>query len=508
MTDTVLEGSVLGGRYRILERLGEGGFAAVYKASDERFQATRLVAIKEMSDENLSPAEREQALADFRHEANLLVRLNHPHLPQVSDFFEEAGKAYLVMEFVEGKTLEQVLDEAHGPLDEGLVMGWALQLCEVLHYLHTRPQPIIFRDLKPSNVMVTQDNQLKLIDFGIARLFKATARRDTTLLGSQGYAPLEQYGRGQSDPRSDIYALGATLYHLLAGCVPADAPSRRINPALFELPRQLNPHLSQETEQIILMAMEQDPEERFQSVEAMQKAILGQAASQVPIAHDVRKMPGNIPSSPPPGLYALPASAPRSLPSQEAAPRVQTELERTVLPLVTAIGSTVYRAIQEHAAASAANKASAVDEPAFSAQSQQAMPSSAQMQVMAPLAPSRQNRASRSILHKERDQRGSLFVDVINRFSALLGLVSTLLFLLLLARFLLTLFQLSLGQFSFWVNELSAPLVTPFGAFLYTVPSSSASYIIDVSTIVAIVVYGIGFALVRGFLKLLIEGRR
>src|SRR3974390_3322346 len=264
MTGTVTVGKLLGGRYRIVKLIGEGGFGAVYRANDERFQATRVVAIKEMSDANLSASERERAFVDFRRDANLLVQLNHPNLPQVSDFFEEGSKAYLVMEYIEGKTLEQVLDDAHGSLDEALVMGWALQLCSVLQYLHHRQPPIIFRDMKPSNVMVTGDNQLKLIDFGIARIFKTSATKDTTLLGSQGYAPLEQYGRGQSDPRSDIYALGATLYHLLTGSVPADAPSRRVNPSVFLTPRQLNQRISQATEEIVLMAMEQDPDERFQ----------------------------------------------------------------------------------------------------------------------------------------------------------------------------------------------------------------------------------------------------
>ena len=126
------------------------------KLDDKRFQATRIVAIKEMSDANLSVSEREKALVDFRREANLLVQLNHPNLPQVSDFFEEGMKAYLVMEFIEGKTLEQTLDDAGRPLDEALVMGWAaLQLCLVLQYLHNRQPPIIFRDMKPSNVMLT-----------------------------------------------------------------------------------------------------------------------------------------------------------------------------------------------------------------------------------------------------------------------------------------------------------------------------------------------------------------
>jgi len=155
MTGTVTVGKLLGGRYRIVKLIGEGGFGAVYKANDERFQATRVVAIKEMSDMNLSVSEGEKALKDFRREANLLVQLNHPNLPQVSDFFEEGLKAYLVMEFIEGKTLEQVLDDAGGPLVEALVMGWAPQLCSVLGYLHTRQPPIIFRDMKPANIMVT-----------------------------------------------------------------------------------------------------------------------------------------------------------------------------------------------------------------------------------------------------------------------------------------------------------------------------------------------------------------
>jgi serine/threonine protein kinase len=273
-TGALAIGSLLSGRYQIVQLLGKGGFGAVYKALDERFQGQRVVAIKEMSDAQVNPSEKAKALQDFRREADLLVPLSHPNLPNVSDFFEEGGKVYLVMEFIEGETLEKKQGEAGGPLDEALVMGWALQLCNVLHYLHTRPRPIIFRDMKPSNVMVTSEREIKLIDFGIARVFKATVTKDTSLLGSQGYAPLEQYGRGQSDARSDIYALGATLYDLLTHEVPADSPTRRVNPEAFETPRQLNPAISPATEAIVLKAMENEPQNRFQSVAEMYQAIV------------------------------------------------------------------------------------------------------------------------------------------------------------------------------------------------------------------------------------------
>ncbi len=294
VTGALVRGELLGGRYRNVELVGKGGFGAVYKANDERFQGRRVVAIKEMSDAHLSPQERSQALKDFRQEADLLVQLKHPNLPDVSDFFEEHGKAYLVMEFIEGRTLEKVQDDAGGPLDEQLVMGWALQLCDVLSYLHTQPQPIVFRDLKPSNVMVTKNGQVKLIDFGIARVFKSTAAKDTTTLGSRGYAPLEQYGRGQSDARSDIYALGATLYDLLTNTVPADAATRRVNPLAFEAPRQLNPAISNGTGNIILKAMAEEPKDRYQSALEMFQAIV--ASGVIPATSPARSYAAALPN--------------------------------------------------------------------------------------------------------------------------------------------------------------------------------------------------------------------
>lgn len=312
VTGELAPGTLLGGRYRNLGLLGQGGFGAVYKASDERFKSRRTVAIKEMSDANLTPSEKIRALEDFRQEADLLVQLKHANLPDVSDFLEEGGKAYLVMEFIEGKTLEKVQEDAGRPLDEKMVMGWALQLCDVLAYLHTRPQPIIFRDMKPSNVMLTNIGQIKLIDFGIARVFKSSAAKDTTTLGSRGYAPLEQYGRGQSDARSDIYALGATLYDLLTNSVPADAPTRRINPTSFVKPRQANPAISKETERIILKAMAENPGDRYQSANVMFSAIVSAGFSP-------GKLPGYTPTQVNYATMPAPSTLPPTFPAQPPA---------------------------------------------------------------------------------------------------------------------------------------------------------------------------------------------
>jgi serine/threonine protein kinase len=317
VTGALAVGELLGARYRNVGLVGQGGFGAVYRASDERFKSRRIVAIKEMGDANLNPAEKIRALDDFRQEADLLVQLKHANLPDVSDFLEEGGKAYLVMEFIEGKTLEKVQEDAGKPLDEKLVMGWALQLCDVLAYLHSRPQPIIFRDLKPSNVMVTNTGQIKLIDFGSARIFKSSAAKDTTTLGSRGYAPLEQYGRGQSDPRSDIYALGATLYDLLTNSVPADSPTRRVNPASFMKPRQVNPALSKDTERIILKAMAEDPKDRFQSAGAMFQAMVsaGFAPGKLPGYTSTQVNYATMPAPP-----TLPPTTPGLAPTIPAQP--------------------------------------------------------------------------------------------------------------------------------------------------------------------------------------------
>ncbi len=212
-------------RYRRLQRIGTGGFGAVYKAEDTQL-GNRLVAIKEMNPRALTPAELQEASEAFHREALLLARLSHPHLPRIYEQFEENGQLYLVMDFIEGQTLEAYLAQrgGHLPVREALQLG--LQLTDVLGYLHSRQPPIIFRDLKPANVMRAPDGHIYLIDFGIARLFKPGQARDTIAFGSPGYAAPEQYGKTQTTPRSDVYSLGALLHHLLTGIDPSDKPFR------------------------------------------------------------------------------------------------------------------------------------------------------------------------------------------------------------------------------------------------------------------------------------------
>src|SRR5260221_508800 len=211
-------------RYRIINPVGKGGFGAVYKAADLQF-GNRLVAIKEMSQSSLSPQELVEATEAFKREALLLAGLTHPNLPRIYEQFTDMGRWYLVMDFIDGETLEEHLDKLKdGKLPVEKVLEIGIQLCNVLEYLHLRQPPIIFRDLKPANVMLTVHGHVYLIDFGIARHFKPGQAKDTTALGSTGYAAPEQYGKAQTTPRADIYALGATLHQLLTGEDPADTP--------------------------------------------------------------------------------------------------------------------------------------------------------------------------------------------------------------------------------------------------------------------------------------------
>jgi serine/threonine protein kinase len=258
---------VLRQRYRIMNLVGKGGFGAVYKAADVQL-GDRIVAVKEMSQSTLKPNEIVEAVNAFKREALMLAGLMHQHLPRIYDHFSEGGRWYLVMDFIEGDTLEAYLHTTSGsllPLEEVLDLG--MQLCTVLDYLHTRQPSIIFRDLKPANVMLTPDGMVFLIDFGIAGHFKPGQKKDTIAFGSPGYAAPEQYGKAQTTPRADMYSLGATLHQLLSGNDPSQTP--------FQFPPLLlhNSSVATELEQLIRQMVELDANTRPASVQAVKKEL-------------------------------------------------------------------------------------------------------------------------------------------------------------------------------------------------------------------------------------------
>jgi outer membrane protein assembly factor BamB/serine/threonine protein kinase len=263
------KGAILQNRYEILKVLGVGGMGAVYLTRDLRFSSvTRVCAIKEMVSSTPDPQVRRLAVQSFEREANLLVQLNHAGIPSISDFFTESVRSYLVMEFVDGEDLENVLESTEGMLDEKTVLNWAIQICDVLVYLHTQNPPVVFRDLKPSNIMLRkQSAKIALIDFGIAKVFEMGQKG--TMIGTEGYSPPEQY-KGIADPRGDIYALGATIHHLLTKRDPRLEP-----PFTFheEPPRLLNPGLSEETNNVIMKALEYELDKRYQSAQEMKMAL-------------------------------------------------------------------------------------------------------------------------------------------------------------------------------------------------------------------------------------------
>jgi serine/threonine protein kinase len=259
-------------RYVILEKIAQGGMGAIYKAQDRRLQ-DKIVAVKEMSESAIAPAERARILDCFEREAELLARLEHPNLVRVSDLFQEGDRHYMVMEFVNGRTLAKMLEGRAKPFPEKQVLAWGEQLCDVLDYLHSQKPQIIYRDMKPANVMVVNGTDtVKLIDFGIARFFKPGKRRDTIELGTDGYAPPEQYGKSQTDVRADVYALGAMLHQLLSLRDPVLVP--------FQFPslRSLNPKVSCRVDAAIAKAVQPSKDKRHQSIGEMREALLGSGA--------------------------------------------------------------------------------------------------------------------------------------------------------------------------------------------------------------------------------------
>lgn len=263
------------GRYKIEKSVATGGMGAVYRALDTRFD-DEPCAVKEMLDDFQSDSERSQAVDWFKREAKLLLNLNHPCIPRVRDFFVENGRHYLVMDFIAGRTLAEVftkegnvpgLNGAHG-VSEARARSWAQQICSVLGYLHRQEPPIIFRDLKPSNIMVTDRDEIKLIDFGIARTFQSA--RQSTIIMTIGYAPPEQL-HGMPEPRSDIYALGATLHRVLTF---HDAANNKPSIFSFPLVRSLRPDISLAFEQVIMKALAPVIEQRWSSAADMERALM------------------------------------------------------------------------------------------------------------------------------------------------------------------------------------------------------------------------------------------
>src|SRR5215469_16376589 len=265
---TILKGRY--GRYRIVSRLGEGGMGSVYQAEDLAHPGVYW-AIKELLDDTTAPPEDvEWAKQRFEAEIKLMrdEGLHHPRMPAYRDDFSEGGHRFLVMEYIPGMNLEERQLRAHAPLPEREVLRWMIEICDVLDYLHHQKPPIIVRDLKPANVMITPDDDARLIDFGIARRYKPGQRTNTENLGTMTYASPEHLGRTQTDERSDIYSLGATMYHLLTNQEPT--PLETPYPGKL---RQYQSTLSPSTEAAVIKSMQIDPAGRFQSVKAMREAL-------------------------------------------------------------------------------------------------------------------------------------------------------------------------------------------------------------------------------------------
>lgn len=266
--------TVLNSRYEIVRRIGGGGMGAVYLAKDRNLgDAPR--AVKEMVESHLDPAQHEKAIGDFKRESLLLTSLEHPCIPTIYDYFydESASRFYLVMKYISGGDLASRMRAAPGgKLDEKTVTDWGMQVADVLEYLHSRPKAIIYRDLKPANLMIDGNTgRVMLIDFGIAR-WVTQHEKGVTAVGTMGYAPPELFS-GRVEPASDVYSLGATMFHLLTGSDPQDNPLLIFDFSKNPRPRQIAPSISSEMEQILMRAVEYKTEDRFRTAGEMRNEL-------------------------------------------------------------------------------------------------------------------------------------------------------------------------------------------------------------------------------------------
>ncbi|HJT57784.1 MAG TPA: tetratricopeptide repeat protein [Ktedonobacteraceae bacterium] len=286
-------GTILDGKFKIIQVLGEGGMGTVYKV-EQVGKPGYFRAVKELLiNPDMPPEERKSAIERFDKEIDLLFKLKHPRIPTLNLSFQEHGNYYFVMEFVPGRSLEKILEDAKAPLPEEQVVRWMMQVCEALSYIHSQNPPIILRDLKPGNIMVMPDGNTQMIDFGIARRFDPNKRTNTENLGTISYASPEHLGSitapgqrrsaqnpgklVQTDARSDIYSLGATMYHLLTNHEPEPIQTPPPGSIYAKNPRlhtvQIGNRIICPVEQVIIKAMQQDPAQRFQSADAMRVAL-------------------------------------------------------------------------------------------------------------------------------------------------------------------------------------------------------------------------------------------
>lgn len=309
MTDTLELGKILNSRYRIISVLGRGGMSNVYLVEDDKLKSRW--ALKEMLD-IFPDQQKTEILERFRKEAEILAGMKHANLPRVFDYFEEEGRHYLVMEYIEGLTMEEIISRNQTvPVER--VLDWSIQICDVLETLHN--QGIIYRDLKPSNIMVDKDDKISLIDFGIARLFTGNKIHDTIIIGTPGFASPEHHGTSETDARSDIYSLGATMHYLLTGRDPG------LMPFVFEDPAKLRPQLSPELSAVVMEALVLNPGERIQSagklrekLEKIQKPKTAQGPAKTiakspestPVRAAKEPPPASVPDTPCEGPIAIP----------------------------------------------------------------------------------------------------------------------------------------------------------------------------------------------------------
>src|SRR5215471_14921865 len=263
-------------RYIIVRRVGGGGMGSVYQAKDKRL-ADRLCAVKEMIELFADETQRMKAVEDFKREAEVLAQLEHPSIPTIYDYFIEGGRYYLVMKWIGGGDLAEQMRLRGGIVDEVAVTRWAIQICDVLHYIHSQKPPIIYRDLKPANLMLDdRTTRVMLVDFGIARIVRPT-EKGVTAIGTMGYAPPELFA-GKVEPRSDIYSLGATMFHMLTGADPQDNPLLIFDFAKNPRPTEINPVITPEMEGILVKAVAHKPEDRHASALELMRSLEAHSA--------------------------------------------------------------------------------------------------------------------------------------------------------------------------------------------------------------------------------------